>query len=95
MATPAKDLIIDVVLIGDVFRLCHAETETIVMLDATQSLDKFRTYLDPDEAAQNNKVWLLGHREANLAPGFVNKGMAYRTLAACCDNDIEVLDVSA
>jgi hypothetical protein len=85
-------VLVDPVKTGDVFRLCHAGTEDIVMLDETQPLDKFRTWLDPDAASQFRKVWLLGHREASLAPGYVNKGQALRALKMCQDNDIEVID---
>ena len=85
------DVAVDPVKIGDIFRLCYANTEEVVLLAPGLPLDKFETTLDPDEASQFRKVWLLGHRADDKPFGYQTKGQAFRVLEMCEKAKVEVM----
>ena len=82
---------LDVVEVDERFRLCYGGTDELALLAKDMPLDRFETYLDPDAARMNRRVWILRHRDATQSNGYVNKGQAQRALDMIRDAKVEIL----
>ena len=82
---------LDVVKIGDRFRLCYGATEIIAMVAENNPLDMFETKLDQKCAAEGQRVWILGRQASSSSPGFTNRGQAIRCRDMAAKANIAVL----
>jgi len=82
---------VDPVKIGDVFRLCYANTDIIALVAENNPLDTFDTTLEPNAASKLKVEWVLSRRGGERPLGYTSRGAATRCLDMCVENKIEII----